>query len=154
MNRLTVRHVAVALYYLSHFAGTRVALFGALLKQLNHLVTGADVAWEAQIGSGLRLYHPTGVVIGPDVVMGNDCVIQQGVTLGGFGGDEQPERTESPLIGDRVRVGAGARILGPIKVGDDAVVGANAVVLCDVPAGFVAVGVPARARPASTGDGE
>lgn len=154
MKRLTIRHLAVALYYLSHRAGLRVVVLGFAVKQINHALTGADIAWQARIGSGLVLYHPTGVVIGPDVVIGADCVIQQGVTLGGLGSDEHPATSQSPIVGSAVRFGAGSRALGPIRIGDGAEIGANAVVVKDVPPNCLAVGVPAVVRPRkSTGQG-
>ncbi|MDR7383815.1 serine O-acetyltransferase [Promicromonospora iranensis] len=142
---LTLRFLAVLLYRLSARAGSSVPLLGSVVKQVNHAITGADIAWSARIGPGLVLWHPTGVVIGAGVVIGRDARVQQGITLGaarsrtGVDGD--------PVLGDDVYVGAGARVLGPVRVGDRARVGANAVVLADVPDGASAVGVPARVVP-------
>lgn len=136
----TVRHMSTALFRLSQVAGRFWGPLGHVVKQLNHVLTGADLAWQAQIGTGLKLYHPTGVVIGPGVVAGAGLIVQQGVTIGGRGGAHDG----SPLIGLDVVLGAGARILGPIVVGDGARIGANAVVLIDVGQGRTAVGIPAR----------
>lgn len=140
---MTVRVTAIVLFRLSHACGSRIPLAGYALKQINHVLTGADIAWQARIGPGLKLYHPTGVVIGPYVEMGPDCAIQQGVTVGGLGGESAtPE--DSPELGAGVALGAGCRVIGRVRVGDGSRIGANAVVTKDVPAGATAVGVPAR----------
>lgn len=136
-----VKNIAVVQFRLSQALGERLSLLGYAVKQLNHIVTGADLAWQASVGPGLVLHHPTGVVWGPGVVLGRDVVIQQGVTLGGRGGSGLDG---SPSVGDRTEIGAGARVLGPIVVGSDCKIGANAVVLRDVPSGCAAVGIPAR----------
>lgn len=101
-------------------------------------VTGADIPLNCQLGGGLLLPHPNGVVIHPDARVGPNCLIFQQVTLGSLatGG--------TPVIGGHVDIGAGAKLLGGITIGDHAKIGANAVVLADVPAGAVAVGAPAR----------
>jgi serine O-acetyltransferase len=102
------------------------------------IITQSDINPHATFGSGLMLPHPNGVVIHEDAVIGDDCMIMQQVTIGMIGGGEVP------TIGDRVYVGAGAKIIGKLTVGDGARIGANAVVLHDVPAGATAVGVAAR----------
>jgi serine O-acetyltransferase len=102
------------------------------------VLTASDIDPNTKLGKRLRLPHPTGVVIHGDVVIGDDCMIMQQVTIG------QVARGKPPIIGNDVYIGAGAKVLGEIKVGDRARVGANAVVLGDVPAGTTAVGVPAR----------
>ena len=89
-------------------------------------------------GGGLVLPHPTGIVIHPDTKIGPNCMIFQNVTLG------SNRKPGVPSIGGHVDIGPGAKILGPIKIGDHAVIGANAVVLSDVPAGAVVGGIPAR----------
>jgi len=103
------------------------------------VVTGADIPLTARIGGGLVMPHPNGIVIHPDAVIGPNCLIFQQVTIGLVRASP-----EAPKIGAGVDIGAGARILGPVVVGDGAQIGANAVVLRDVPAGATAVGVPAR----------
>lgn len=103
------------------------------------VVTGADIPLSAQLGGGLLMPHPNGIVIHPDAVIGPNCLIFQQVTIGLV-----RATPEAPKIGAGVDIGAGARILGPVVVGDGAQIGANAVVLRDVPAGATAVGVPAR----------
>jgi serine O-acetyltransferase len=143
---LTVRALATVLFRLAQTCGAVAPLVGYVVKQVNHLMTGADLAWQANLGPGLTLYHPTGVVVGPDATAGSDCVLQQGITLGAVRerGRMPDGRLDSPVLGNGVTIGAGARVLGPVSIGDGAVVGANAVVLTDVPAGHTAVGIPAR----------
>jgi serine O-acetyltransferase len=101
-------------------------------------VSGADIPLNVQLGGGLLLPHPNGLVIHPDAVIGPNCLLFQQVTLGtnGPGG--------APRLGGHVDVGAGAKILGGVTIGDHAKIGANAVVLCDVPPGATAVGIPAK----------
>ena len=139
---LTLRFLATFLYRVSARAGSAVPVLGSVLKQINHEITGADIAWSARIGPGLVLWHPTGVVIGPRVVVGRDARVQQGITLGAA--RSRTGKDGDPVLGDGVYVGAGARVLGPVRVGDRARIGANAVVLTDVPDDASAVGVPAR----------
>jgi serine O-acetyltransferase len=139
---LTLRFLATFLYRASARAGSSVPVLGSVLKQINHAITGADIAWSARIGPGLVLWHPTGVVIGPRVVVGRDARVQQGITLGAA--RSRTGQDGDPVLGDGVYVGAGARVLGPVRVGDRARIGANAVVLVDVPDDASAVGVPAR----------
>jgi len=101
------------------------------------VVTGADIPLGCRLGGGLLLPHPNGVVIHPEAEVGPNCLLFQQVTLGDV-------RGAAPRLGGHVDVGAGAKILGAVVVGDDVLIGANAVVLCDVPPGATAVGVPAR----------
>ena len=98
--------------------------------------SGAEIHPAARFGPGFAIIHTVGIVIGHQVVAGDNLVIYQGVTLGHTGtGDGQPR------IGNNVRIGAGAKVLGPVTIGDGAWIGANAVVLADVPAGVVATGI-------------
>lgn len=105
---------------------------------------GADVSVSAEIGPGLRIPHPCGVVIGGKTRIGSRAQIYQGVTLGGSLGKDRGGGWTQPRIGDDVYIGAGAAILGPVSVGNRVVIGANAVVTRDLPDDCVAVGVPAR----------
>jgi serine O-acetyltransferase len=104
------------------------------------VVAGADIPLNCRIGGGLVILHPNGVVIHPDARIGVNCLIFQQVTIGVRNGPEVPE------LGGHVDIGAGAKILGPIRIGDHAIIGANAVVIGDVPSGAVAIGIPARVK--------
>jgi serine O-acetyltransferase len=113
-----------------------------VLRTLNLALTGADVVSGAEVGPGLRVEHPSGIVIGHGARVGARCQLLHQTTLG-----ERIGRDGSstyPVLGDDVLVGAGAKILGAVHVGHGARVGANAVVLEDVPAGATVVGNPAR----------
>lgn len=113
-----------------------------ILKVISQILTGIDLPCEVVVGRRFRIEHFGGIVISGDTVFGDECVIRNGVTCGlrhtGVRG--------APTFGDRVDVGTGAKILGPVKIGDDAKIGANAVVLKDVPPGAIAVGVPATLK--------
>jgi serine O-acetyltransferase len=123
------------------------SLLYKILKPICEILTGIELPCETVVGRRFRIDHFGGIIISGDAVFGDDCVIRNGVTVGlrhtGIRG--------APIIGNRVDIGAGAKILGPIRVGDDVAIGANAVVLKDVPANSIAVGVPARILP-RTGD--
>lgn len=101
-------------------------------------ITGADIPLNCDIGGGLLLPHPNGIVIHPQAKIGVNCLIFHQVTIGTSNG------LGPPVIGDHVDIGAGAKILGPVQIGSYAKIGANAVVLCDIPSGTTAVGVPTR----------
>lgn len=120
-----------------------------LLSQATRSATGIEIHPAASIGRRLFIDHGMGVVVGETSVVGDDVTLFHGTTLGGR---SMTHGKRHPTIGDRVVVGAGAKVLGAVWVGDDAQVGANAVVVKDVPAGAVAVGVPAavRERPAAS----
>lgn len=103
--------------------------------------TGIEIHPAATIGKRLVIDHGVGVVIGETAEIGNDCLIYQGVTLGGTGKDLGKRH---PTLGNNVMVGAGAKVLGPFKVGDNSRIAAGAVVLAEVPENSTATGVPAR----------
>lgn len=111
--------------------------YAVLRHRFWSIVTGADIPLDSQIGGGLLLPHPNGVVIHPGARIGPNCLIFQQVTIG------TRASGEPPVIGGHVDIGAGAKILGNIHIGDHACIGANAVVLKNVPAGKTAVGIPA-----------
>jgi serine O-acetyltransferase len=100
-------------------------------------VTGAEIPLNCDIGGGLLIPHPNGIVIHPGARIGVNCLIFQQVTIG-------TRNSDAPIIEGHVDIGAGAKILGPVTIGAHARVGANAVVLSDVPGGCVAVGIPAK----------
>jgi serine O-acetyltransferase len=111
------------------------------VSEFVHAVTGVDIHPGAVLGPGLFIDHATGVVIGETAEVGADVMIYHGVTLGATSGKRGKRH---PTIGDRVVIGAGAKVLGPVTVGPDVKIGANAVVVKHVPAGAVVVGVPGR----------
>jgi serine O-acetyltransferase len=118
-----------------------------VLKVVSQILTGIDLPCEATVGRRFLIEHFGGIVISGDAVIGDDVTVRNGVTIG----LRRRGTRESPRIGDRVDIGAGAKVLGGIVVGSDVSIGANAVVIQDVPAGCVAVGVPARIlRPRSS----
>ncbi|NJN46639.1 MAG: serine acetyltransferase [Candidatus Competibacteraceae bacterium] len=119
------------------------SLLYRILKVLSQILTGIDLPCEVTLGRRFTIEHFGDIIISGDAVFGDDVVIRNGVTVGlrhtGVRG--------APVIGNRVDIGAGAKVLGPIRIGDDVAIGANAVVLTDVPANSLAVGVPARIVP-------
>lgn len=133
---------AIIWYRLAHF------LWGKGLKWLARFIattarwfTGIEIHPAAKIGERVFIDHGMGVVIGETAEIGNDCTLYHGVTLGGT---SWKEGKRHPTLGERVVVGAGAKILGPIYVGDDARIGSNAVVVKDVPQDKTVVGIPGR----------
>ena len=133
---------AVVYHRIAHFFYRHKMKFIArLISQNARFLTGVEIHPAAQIGRGLLIDHGAGVVIGETAVVGDNCTIYQGVTLGGTGKDVGKRH---PTIGNNVMIGSGAKVLGPFKVGDNAKIAAGAVVLNEVPADSTAVGVPAR----------
>lgn len=133
---------ALAYYRLAH------ALYGAglrfparVLSQTARFFTGIEIHPGARIGRGLFIDHGMGVVIGETSVLGDNVTLFQGVTLGGTGKEKGKRH---PTLGNNVVVGAGAKVLGNIRIGDHVSVGANAVVIRDVPPNTTVVGVPGR----------
>jgi serine O-acetyltransferase len=114
-----------------------------LVMHVVRMLTGIEIHPGATIGDRLFIDHGMGVVIGETAIIGDDVLLFHGVTLGGR---SSRAGKRHPTLGDRVMVGAGARILGPVLIGHDSAIGANAVVVRDVPPGSVATGVPARVR--------
>lgn len=110
-----------------------------LLYSVIRLATGIDIPRTVRVGQRVMIHHFGGIIIHPQVVIGNDCVLRHGVTIG-----ERKPGAGVPIIGDRVEFGAYAQVLGAIEVGDGARLGSLSVVLEDVPPGASAVGVPAR----------
>jgi serine O-acetyltransferase len=148
---LTLRYAAAFHFRLSQVVGAHVGFLGGLIKQFNQFLTGADIAVQARVDAGLVLFHPNGVVIGPRVQLGRDCVIQQGVTIGGLGRDRSDE-VAGTQVGDRVFFGAGAKVVGDLTIGSDCIVGANAVVTKSGASNQVAVGIPAVWKSRSKAD--
>lgn len=119
--------------------GSKVA--ARVIAEVTRILTGVDIHPGAVLGGGLFIDHATGVVIGETAEVGDDVTLFHGVTLGGTGVDTGKRH---PTVGDRVTIGAGAKVLGPIKIGDDSRIGANSVVVKEVPSSAVVVGVPGQ----------
>lgn len=111
------------------------------LSKLAEMLTGITIGVSAKIGRRLTIEHSGDIVVHGNAILGDDCIIRQGVTIGNR---RLNDPFGAPNIGDRVNIGAGAKILGRLIIGTDVEIGANAVVLNDVPSGAIAVGVPAK----------
>ena len=114
-----------------------------ILFKFIQIITGIELPAEVNVGKNFIIDHFGGIVISGYASFGDDCRIRNGVVVG-LKNINQPI---APIIGNRVDIGAGAKLLGAIKIGDDVIIGANAVVICDVPNNSIAVGVPATIKP-------
>jgi len=133
---------ALQLHRLAHALWRRgFCWMGRALSHFSRLATGIEIHPGACIGKCVFIDHGMGVVIGETAVIGDGCTLYHGVTLGGTSWQKGKRH---PSLGEGVVVGAGAKLLGPIHIGDDARIGSNAVVVRDVPAAATAVGIPAR----------
>jgi len=136
---------AIWAHRVAHRMWARPALRGParVLMQIVRAVTGIEIHPGATIGRRFFIDHGMGVVIGETAEIGDDVMIYHGVTLGGR---TLKKVKRHPTIGNRITIGAGAKVLGPITVGDDSAIGANAVVTRDVPPESIATGIPAVVR--------
>ena len=134
-HALLAHRIAHKLHEKKHYLGARA------VSQMARHCTGIEIHPGATIGKGLVIDHGMGVVIGETTVIGDNCTIYQGVTLGGTGKDVGKRH---PTLGNGVMVGAGAKVLGPFKIGDNTKIAANAVVLEEIPESCTAVGIPAK----------
>lgn len=133
---------AVLIHRCSHWLWLRGFRWaGRYLSFLGRWLTGIEIHPGAQIGRRFFIDHGMGVVIGETAVIGDDCTLYHGVTLGGTSWDKGKRH---PTLGNAVVIGAGAKVLGPIEIGDGARVGSNSVVVKSVPAGVTVVGIPAH----------
>lgn len=133
---------AILTYRLAHYLWQKdFRTTARVLSAIGRFLTGVDIHPAARIGKNLFIDHATGVVIGETAEIGDDVTLYHGVTLGGT---STSQGKRHPTLGDRVIVGAGAKLLGPIVIGNDARIGSNAVVLKNVPEAATAVGVPAQ----------
>ena len=139
---LLYQSIHVLIFYRIAHGLYKIKLFflARLISQLGRFFTGIEIHPGAKIGKGLFIDHGIGVVIGETAEIGDNVTIYHGVTLGGTGKDKGKRH---PTIGNDVIIGCGAKILGPISIGDGAKIGANSVVLKNVPKGKTAVGIPA-----------
>ncbi|CCJ34467.1 MULTISPECIES: serine O-acetyltransferase EpsC [Caloramator] len=136
LHALIYHRIAHWFYVRKHFVIAR------WISQFARHRTGIEIHPGAKIGKGLFIDHGMGVVIGETAEIGNNVTIFHGVTLGGTGKEKNVKR--HPTVGDNVVIGAGAKILGPIKIGNNAKIGANSVVLKDVPPYGTVVGIPGK----------
>ena len=133
---------ALIFHRVSHWLYRHKIFFLARLNsQIARHLTGIEIHPGAQIGRRFVIDHGMGIVIGETTEIGDDCLIYHGVTLGGTGKDHGKRH---PTIGNNVLIGCGAKVLGPFKVGDNARIAANSVVLSEVPPDATAVGIPAQ----------
>lgn len=154
VNDSVLERAVVLTYRCRHWGLTRSprlpwALLGIALRPVElllRIMIGGQINARAEIGRRLRIPHAWGIVIRPSVRMGDGCRVYHQVTLG-VNEHAAASKTMGPCIGDRVYIGAGAKVIGPLSIGNDVTIGANAVVLKDVPDDHVAVGVPAAIKP-------
>lgn len=133
---------AIIAYRLAHvFYLAKIPFLPRLISQVTKFFTGIEIHPGATIGKGLFIDHGMGVVIGETSIVGDNVTLFQGVTLGGTGKEKGKRH---PTLGSNIVVGTGAKVLGNIKVGDGVMIGANAVVVKDIPADSTVVGVPGR----------
>lgn len=135
---------AIAFHRLAHdLYKARLYIFARIISEISRWLTGIEIHPGAKIGKRLVIDHGMGVVIGETTEIGDDCLIFHGVTLGGKSFSDVKRH---PTIGNKVIIGAGAKILGNITIGDNSIVGANSVVTKDVPSGVVVTGIPAQLK--------
>ncbi len=122
----------------------RIRVLASLVKRFNDFQGHCEISIAADISGGFVVRHTEGLVVGGGTKIGEDCEVRQGITFGGNQWKTRPDGRHQPLIHKNVKIGAGAKILGPVEVGENSSIGANAVVIADIPSNSVAVGVPAR----------
>ncbi len=133
---------AIMVYRFFHWfyrRGIPTQPFRFIIERLTEIITGISIPAEAEIGKGLRIHHFGGIIFHPQVKMGEHCTIYQEVTFGdkgGYGG--------APIVGNNVLVGAGAKVLGNITIGDNVVISANSLVTRSIPDNAIVMGVPAK----------
>jgi len=136
----------ILLYRISNFFVSEIPFFGNIMglivEYISRLLYSTDISRYAKIDEGLVIMHGMGTVIGSDVVIGKNCKILNGVNLGNR--DTETLNNQQPKIGDNVVIGAGAKCLGNIIIGNNVLIGSNAVVLTDIPHNSTAVGIPAK----------
>ena len=126
------------------------AVAGTLNVVVVHNVYGIELFRTTVVGRRVCIAHHQGVILGPNVVIGDDCLIRQNLTLGYAGDDEGPDR--QPRVGSGVEFGAGATVIGPVRIGDGAKIGPGAIITSHVPPGATAFAAPARILKPSTGE--
>lgn len=135
---------AMFFYRINHFLwNIHLKILARFLSQVARFLTGIEIHPGATIGKRLFIDHGMGVVIGETTIIGNDCTLYQGVTLGGVGTGEHKVKRH-PTLQNNVMISAGAKIIGDVTIGDNSIVGASSVVLKNVPPNCTVVGVPGR----------
>lgn len=136
---------AVIFHKLAHFLYRKRFFFLArFISQFSRFLTGIEIHPGAQLGKRIFFDHGMGIVIGETAIIGDDCIIFHGVTLGGLSSNKVKRH---PTLKNNVMIGAGAKLLGDITIGNNVKIGANSVVLKNIPDNTVAVGIPARIVP-------
>ena len=143
VHAVIYHRIAHKLYNSKHYFLARI------ISQFSRHFTGIEIHPGAVIGKGLFIDHGMGVVIGETAIIGDNVTLYHGVTLGGVGSEKGKRH---PTVGNNVIIGSGAKLLGPINIGNNSKIGANAVVLSDVPCFSTAVGVPAKIINKSSGN--
>ena len=134
-------HALIAYRISNYLYINKLFFLARLISQISRFFTGIEIHPGAKIGRGLVIDHGMGVVIGETSEIGDNVLLYHGVTLGGTGKDKGKRH---PTVGNNVVIGAGAKVLGPIYIGSNSKIGANSVVLNNVPEGATAVGIPAK----------
>lgn len=133
---------ALLFYRIAHFfSNLKLKLIARFISQFARFLTGIEIHPGAKIGKRLFIDHGMGIVIGETTTIGDNCTIYHGVTLGGTGKDKYKRH---PDLGNNVIVGCGAKVLGPIKIGNNVKIGANSVVLKEIPDNTTVVGIPGK----------
>jgi serine O-acetyltransferase len=141
---LFYRFGALRFGFSNKLARAPIAIIYVILSKFSQVFFGIYIGSHVKIGRRLTIEHFGSIVLHSKAIIGDDVIIRQGVTIGNKTLDAP---NEAPSIGSRVSIGAGAKILGGITIGDDVQIGANAVVITDVPSNSIAVGVPAVVKP-------
>lgn len=137
----------ITLYRVAHyFRKKNMRIFSALLTRVIKFLYPIDIEVACNIGVGLKMPHPLCIVIGGKVKIGDNCKIMQGVSLGGSLGKSKSDGQTQPIIGENVFIGAGAKIIGPVTIGDNVVIGANSVVTKDIDSNHTAFGFPLKIK--------
>ncbi len=135
---------AVMLYRIGHWCRKHhLGVLAGICERLMHHLCLCWIGTRAEIGGGFKIAHCIGLIIGGGTIIGKNCDVRQNTTFGGNYSKVGPDGRMLPTLGDNISVGAGAIILGPVKIGSNSIIGANAVVTKDIPENVIAAGIPA-----------
>lgn len=136
---------AVALYRMGrHFRKGGHIISAKLMERLIHRLCFCEISTTADIGPGFRVFHPFGIVVGTDVKAGAGLTLSMDVVLGGNIGKHRADGGEKPILGNNINIAAGCKVVGPINISDNCLIGANSVVVSDIPSDCIVAGAPAR----------